>query len=135
MAPFHTNSKGRVTFSGEGYLAGGSGWVLLGDVEVDTMEALLCARHCAQRTCGDHLTESSQPPYRKVYCHPQFTDEETEAQGGHCLIQGQVGGGWWSTNMNPAWPDYGVMAQSGSLCQESMLFGVFIIGHQIQKNV
>ena len=51
MAPFHTNSKGRVTFSGEGYLAGGSGWVLLCDIEVDTHGGLaLC-----QALCPAHL--------------------------------------------------------------------------------
>ena len=43
MAPFHTNSKGSVTFSGEGYLARGSGWVLASDVEAGTHGGLaLC---------------------------------------------------------------------------------------------
>ena len=51
MAPFHTNSKGRVTFSGEGYLARGSGWVLPSGVEVGTHGGLaLC-----QALCPAHL--------------------------------------------------------------------------------
>lgn len=34
-APFHANSQGRVTFPGEGHLAGGSGRVLPGDLATD----------------------------------------------------------------------------------------------------
>lgn len=37
--------------------------------------------------------------------------------------------------MNPAWPDSKVMAQRGSLQGQGVLFPVFIIGHQTQKDV
>ena len=34
------------------------------------MEGLLCAGHCAQCTCRDHLTASSQPPTgRSIVIH------------------------------------------------------------------
>lgn len=95
IAPFLTNSQGKVTFSCDGHLAGGSEKVFSGDLEADKCRGL-ALRQCLSMLHGlPHCFASSQSPHRKAYCHLQFTDEETEAWKGHslsCLRPVVVGG-------------------------------------------